>query len=110
MNKHPTAPSKPPGRQTRTISNAPAAAVGLWIARAACATADPEIFFPVGQESDTAAKEYCARCPVRGSCLDYALTAGEEFGVWGGLNEGERKAILAGAEPKRSASPVSGAA
>jgi hypothetical protein len=64
MDKRPKAPGKLAGKRTRTTPEAPAGLVGPWIARAACATADSEIFFPVGQEPDTAAKQYCSRCPL----------------------------------------------
>jgi WhiB family redox-sensing transcriptional regulator len=35
----------------------------------------------------------CRRCAVRPQCATYALTAGERFGVWGGLTEAERARI-----------------
>ena len=37
------------------------------------------------------AKEMCARCPIQRECLDYAVTANEEFGVWGGTTRHERR-------------------
>jgi hypothetical protein len=39
----------------------------------------------------SAARAVCARCPVRTACLEYALAHGETFGIWGGLNERERR-------------------
>ncbi|MEJ8645170.1 WhiB family transcriptional regulator [Streptomyces sp. MS1.HAVA.3] len=36
----------------------------------------------------------CAGCPVRRACLDHALRTREPFGVWGGLTEEERHALL----------------
>jgi WhiB family transcriptional regulator, redox-sensing transcriptional regulator len=110
MGKDPTAPRKPHGQRPRRITEAPAVPVGPWAGRAACTTADPETFFPVGNEPNAAAKQYCARCPVCDSCRDYALAAGEEFGVWGGLNEAERKAILASARQEQTAWLSGGAA
>jgi hypothetical protein len=38
-----------------------------------------------------AAKLFCATCPVRQDCLDYAMDNVEEFGIWGGLTERERR-------------------
>lgn len=32
------------------------------------------------------AKAVCGRCLVRDECLDYALRAGEQYGLWGGLS------------------------
>ena len=40
------------------------------------------------------ARNLCARCPVRDLCLDYALTVGEPHGIWGGLNELQRRRLL----------------
>lgn len=40
------------------------------------------------------AKAICAICPVRLECLQYALRINEQHGVWGGLNEQERRALL----------------
>jgi len=53
----------------------------------------------------------CAGCAVRAECLQEALDRGERFGVWGGLSEGERRALAArlAAQPRRVRScPVHG--
>ena len=74
-----------------------------WSDRAACLAAEPEQFFPVGGsaaatwESRTA-KQVCAQCDVLVECRDYALETRQPFGVWGGLDEEERRALLAGRE------------
>jgi WhiB family redox-sensing transcriptional regulator len=70
-----------------------------WLRRAACVGEDPELFFPVGtsgpaQEEIAAAKRICARCPVAGPCLAWALATGQTSGVWGGTGEEERAALL----------------
>jgi len=62
-----------------------------WTARALCVGADPELFFPPGDGRATEARHICAMCPVSGQCLAYAVTAGEPFGVWGGLDPRERQ-------------------
>jgi WhiB family redox-sensing transcriptional regulator len=69
---------------------------GNWQARGACLIADPELFFPLSaavgsQPQITAAKEICARCQVRGTCLDFALSTGQSNGIWGGTTEEERR-------------------
>ena len=71
------------------------------LAGAACKGADPDLFFgphaefvTARQEREEKAKAICAGCPVRDSCLAYALDTGQAFGVWGGANEDERRAML----------------
>lgn len=69
-----------------------------WRHRSACLTEDPELFFPVGNTGPAImqiaeAKKVCARCAVRTDCLQWALEAGQDHGVWGGLSEDERRAM-----------------
>jgi WhiB family redox-sensing transcriptional regulator len=71
-----------------------------WSDRAACLSAEPEQFFPVGGAAASgwetaAAKQVCAGCSVLMECRDYALTTRQPFGVWGGLDEQERRDVLA---------------
>jgi WhiB family redox-sensing transcriptional regulator len=66
-----------------------------WQERARCRDFDPEIFFPEKGGSSREAKRICAECPVKAECLEAALAARESFGVWGGLNEYERRQLLA---------------
>lgn len=40
------------------------------------------------------AKAVCTGCPVRTECLADALDNRVEFGVWGGMTERERRALL----------------
>ncbi|MFJ1865497.1 WhiB family transcriptional regulator [Streptomyces sp. NPDC088097] len=68
----------------------------VWKADATCAQSDPESFFPERGHSIAAVKRVCAVCPVLDLCRDYALTHGEQHGVWGGLSERERRALRAG--------------
>jgi len=69
-----------------------------WRDRAVCRDEDPELFFPIGTSGPArtqieAAKTVCARCPVTGRCLTWALATGEDVGVWGGLDEEQRRAL-----------------
>jgi hypothetical protein len=65
-----------------------------WATDALCAQTDPDVFHPDRGASTREAKAICAKCPVRAECLDFALTAGERFGVWGGLlSERERRKV-----------------
>ena len=66
--------------------------------RAACSTADPELFFPISSSGPAVhqakrAKAICARCEIRQACLDYAIDAGPIQGVWGGTTERERRLL-----------------
>jgi len=58
-----------------------------------------EMFFPVGSsgvavEDLAAAKAVCAVCDVRVACLDYAVETRQEFGIWGGTDEEERRSLV----------------
>lgn len=70
-----------------------------WRKRAACRGLEASLFHPVdidGHDDDAAesAKAICQRCPVREACLEYALSAPENHGVWGGLTARERRREL----------------
>ena len=66
-----------------------------WWQEAACIEAARTVeFFPARGESSAAAKTVCARCAVRTECLADALDNQIEFGVWGGMTERERRALL----------------
>ena len=78
-----------------------------WRDKAACLSADPELFFPVGNTGPAVdqivrAKEVCARCGVTESCLAYAMETCQDSGVWGGLSEDERRALKRRAARARS--------
>jgi WhiB family redox-sensing transcriptional regulator len=74
-----------------------------WQAKAACRGPQAVVFFPPSQferkeekaEREERAKAICAQCGVREPCLSYALRIREQHGIWGGLNELERKQLLA---------------
>lgn len=63
---------------------------GSWREQARCKDVDPNIFFKECSE-DEAAKRICAECVVRSECLNFALDTNQEDGVWGGLNQRERR-------------------
>ena len=64
-----------------------------WRQRAACQGIDAEVFYPNTEEEAEEAKAICNVCPVRETCLEYALANREREGVWGGLNERERRRV-----------------
>lgn len=39
------------------------------------------------------AKRLCRQCPFVRECLDWALVTNQQFGVWGGMDERQRRAI-----------------
>lgn len=70
-----------------------------WRDHGACLSEDPELFFPKGYEGQwqlviEGAKAVCRRCPVIEQCREWALQTREPDGVWGGLDEKERRNIL----------------
>jgi WhiB family transcriptional regulator, redox-sensing transcriptional regulator len=65
-----------------------------WQDDALCAQTDPEAFLPDKGQSNRAAKRICDGCDVKAQCLEYALANGERFGIWGGLSDRERRALL----------------
>ena len=75
----------------------------LWQLKAACRGPQASVFFPPShferkdekELRESRAKAICATCGVRKPCLEYALRIREPHGIWGGLNEVERKALLA---------------
>jgi WhiB family redox-sensing transcriptional regulator len=64
-----------------------------WTTMAACNTADPDELFVSGAAQNRA-KAVCNGCLVRTECLADALDNRVEFGVWGGMTERERRALL----------------
>jgi WhiB family redox-sensing transcriptional regulator len=64
-----------------------------WAAMAACATTSPDDLFVQGA-AQRSARAVCFGCPVRLLCLADALDNRVPFGVWGGMTERERRALL----------------
>lgn len=64
-----------------------------WPSRAACRGAEPDELFVQGAAQNRA-KAVCVGCPVRTECLADALDNRIEFGIWGGMTERERRALL----------------
>jgi hypothetical protein len=70
-------------------------------ARCAAGPLDPDEWFPVSLDPETARREaagaiaVCMSCPVRGACLELSLRHWfiGQHGVWGGLVPAERAAL-----------------
>lgn len=58
-----------------------------------CRGGDANLFFPERGASTRKAKSICTSCEVRTECLEFAISQGEKFGIWGGLSERERRRI-----------------
>ena len=65
----------------------------MLLTAAACREANPDELFVRGAEQNKA-KQLCSGCPVRTECLAEALDNQIEWGVWGGMTERERRALL----------------
>jgi WhiB family redox-sensing transcriptional regulator len=69
-----------------------------WRHRSACLDENPELFFPIGHAEPAlaqveAARRVCQRCEVRERCLSWALEAGLDHGILGGMTDVERRAL-----------------
>ncbi len=78
-------------------------AEAIWQAKAACRGPNTALFFPPSHFErkddrdirESKAKAICASCGVRKLCLEYAIRSREQHGIWGGLNEIERRPLEA---------------
>lgn len=77
-----------------------------WQMRAHCRGVESSVFFsPEGERGraraarERRAKALCQHCSVLAECRTHALAIAEPFGVWGGLTEAERAAVLDSACP-----------
>ena len=65
-----------------------------WVESGACGSSDHDDFFTQELHLQRAATEVCLRdCPVITQCLGHALRAPEDFGIWGGTTERERRRL-----------------
>jgi WhiB family redox-sensing transcriptional regulator len=64
-----------------------------WFEQAACATSDPDAWYPAKGAAVKEAKKVCQRCPVAAPCLEYALATNQAHGIWGGLSVKERRKL-----------------
>lgn len=69
-----------------------------WRDDANCRDVDPELFFPekspgTGRRVPKIVAVICGNCKVRAACLNYAIRKPENFGIWGGLNADQLRAL-----------------
>lgn len=70
-----------------------------WWGHAACRKEGSDMFYPDGKSEQyrpqiEKAKAMCDACPVRQQCLAWALATGESHGIYGGMTDDERRALL----------------
>jgi WhiB family redox-sensing transcriptional regulator len=90
MTRHDPRPAKVPRLLTSQDTQ--------WQRYSICPDEDPNLFFPAGNGGVfllqiEEAKAVCRRCPVMAACAAWALTTGQETGVWGGMSEDERRSM-----------------
>jgi WhiB family redox-sensing transcriptional regulator len=64
-----------------------------WAQYAVCSKTEPDALFVRGAAQQTA-RQVCIGCPVIAECLADSLDNRTEFGVWGGMTERQRRALL----------------
>ena len=70
-----------------------------WTDDAACTTVPLEVFYgtdekPITNIEKEQAKDICYACPVRRECLIVSIETNEYWGIWGGVDERERRAFI----------------
>lgn len=78
---------------TNTAQHRDSEARIAWVSQARCRQADPDELFVRGAAQRKAAV-ICRHCPVILECGADALDNRVEFGVWGGMTERQRRALL----------------
>ncbi|MBW9207440.1 WhiB family transcriptional regulator [Mumia sp. zg.B53] len=63
-----------------------------WATVAACKESQDALFVRGAEQNR--AKQMCRSCPVKLECLAEALDNDIEWGIWGGMTERERRALL----------------
>jgi WhiB family redox-sensing transcriptional regulator len=79
--------------QREDVATGQFAWVEQWALQGSCISSEPDALFVRGAAQQQA-KQVCMSCPVIAECLADALDNRTEFGVWGGMTERERRALL----------------
>ncbi len=82
-----------------------------WMKQGACRGLPTDWWFPEGSENHQIfwlkrrkAVQTCAVCPVKEECKEFGMT--QEVGIWGGLDERDRRAIRKGQKVKLNKDPI----
>ena len=74
-----------------------------WKRRGMCVDLDPgeadQIFFSGRGRTGVAARAICSRGAVQEPCLEYAPAEHEDFSIWGGTSERERRKLREASAP-----------
>ncbi len=73
-----------------------------WQTQSLCRGNHAHLFFPPStferkderERREARAKAICRVCPVIDDCKEHSLSIREQFGIWGGLTETERREIF----------------
>ncbi len=74
-----------------------------WQTQSLCRGNHAHLFFPPStferkddrERRESRAKAICRVCPVIDDCRQHSLGIREQFGIWGGMTEVERREVLA---------------
>ncbi|GGI07249.1 WhiB family transcriptional regulator [Egicoccus halophilus] len=67
---------------------------GSWHEEANCKDVEVDVFFSLDEEDQREALARCNGCQVRPQCLEYAVVNREQYGIWGGTREQERRRLM----------------
>ncbi|WP_327178891.1 WhiB family transcriptional regulator [Streptomyces sp. NBC_01335] len=74
-----------------------------WQAEAACRGMKESVFFSPSDERgnlrrrrEEGARVVCLDCPVKSDCQSFAEASRQQYGVWGGMTERERRDRIRG--------------
>jgi len=89
---------RPAARRLNLVAvhiNMPAGAAEdrAWVSKGLCRAKDPDELFVQGAAQRKAAA-ICRHCPVMQQCAADALDNHVEYGIWGGMTERQRRALL----------------
>lgn len=84
-------------KHCRRWPRAPRMVPGAWVDKGLCRTSSqPDAWYTNDEAQIEYAMLHCAACPVRRHCRDYAVSADEEFGIWGMTTPEMRRNITKG--------------
>lgn len=65
-----------------------------FVRKALCALVPSIDFFSTRPKAMQMAKEVCSECSVSQKCLHFSILTEQEYGVWGGRDEHERRPLI----------------